>query len=824
MKARILAILLLCLSGFSHAESESFVVEDIRLHGLQRVDIGAVFTYLPIQVGEELEQSRIPGIVRGLYQNGAFEDISLSREGNVLHIFVKERPTIASLSFTGNDDLPTDELKESLKTIGLAEGEILDRSVLGRIQQELEGQYFSRGKYSVKVHTFLTPLPRNRVDIKFVITEGEVATIKKINIVGNTAFTDKELVKRFELADNKPFWKFWGTDDQYSKVKLESDIETLKSYYLDRGYAKFEVVSSQVTVTPDKNSVFITVHINEGEKFTIEDVKLSGELVIERDELEKLLYVKQGDQYSQALITMVEEQIAKRLSVDGYSFAKVRTVPDIDERSHRVDLTFYVDPGKRVYVRRINFSGNTKTADEVMRREVRQMESAWYNSNLVELSKLRLDRLGYFDNIEVDTTPVPGTDDQVDIDVSVNEGQFGQFVAGIGYGQGSGFSVNASVSQENFLGSGKRVSFSFNKTSATDSYSFGYTNPYYTINGISRGFRVYYRQTDFEDLDSSSTTTSSWGGGINYGVPISEVSRLNFGMAVDSTELRLSSNTAAEQVKFFFDAHEENVSDDTLDFTTMNLTSSWTYNTLNRAIFPDRGWQHSVNGEMSLPGLDLQFYKLQYEFKKYTPIFGGKGWAFKVASQFSYADGYGEHPDGSDERLPYFENYFTSFGQLRGFERRDIGPKQVFRLNSRTETGQPIDNRDGGLSIPSDSQYDEVVIGNSIGGNARYTGGLELYFPVPFFPDLRSVRTSTFIDIGNVWDTRFDYDNYSDLLPEEIDKIDDYSDYGDFRASAGVTIQWLSPLGPMSFSLSKPIKDQEGDSFDTFDFAIGRTF
>lgn len=810
-----------CLLAFA-----PFKVKSIEVEGLQRVSLGTVLTYLPVEVGSEVSEQNVPQIIRALYSAGSFDEVSVEQQNGVLKIIVKERPTIASISFTGNDEFKTDDLKQALSGIGLKEGEILNRAMLSRVKNEIQQQYFARGQYSMDLKTILNPLPRNRIDIKFVVREGEEATISKINIIGNQHFDEETLLDTFELTDKENIWTFWETENLYSKPKLSGDLEGLRSFYMDRGYIRFSLVSTQVTLSPNRQHVYLTLVIDEGEQYQVESVDIAGNMVVPKSELDAITAIADKSVFSQKTVTQVEEFLSRRLSRDGYSFAKIKTEPEIDDASRQVKLHFFIDPGKRVYVRRINFTGNTKTSDEVLRREMRQMEGAWYNVDLVDLSKERIERLGYFESVEVETNPVPGTDDQIDVNLSVKEAQFGQFVAGIGFGQGTGLSFNASVTQENFMGTGKKVSFAVNKSRAVQSLNFSYTNPYYTEDGVSRGFSFFYKETDYSKLDTVSSSSDSWGGSMSYGYPLSEKTRLNFSVGYTNTDLNIFSETPSIQINDFFTHFEQDIRQDpSLAFDSITMNGSWIYNSLNRGVFPTSGARQIFSTEVSTPLGDLTYYKLEYNAQTYWQLDRKGRWALGFRSGLGYGDGYGDYPDGYASELPYFESFYLGGrSALRGFKHNRLGPREIFRV-ADVQPGLPNSNGFYDLSGSNNGpQYDDIRLGNSIGGNLRLTAGLEFIFPTPFLENERSFRSSWFVDAGGLWDTHFNRDAFADLTEEQQQEIPDFSDYGRIRVSTGVTFQWLSPLGPISFTLAKPVRQEEGDQTDFFEFGIGRTF
>ena len=749
----VLLSLLLCGSARAF---EAFEVSDIRVEGLERISPGTVFNYLPIKVGDTVDTDDTVNAVKALFKTGFFSDVRMERDGTVLVVYVKERAAISSIKITGNKDLETDKLLEGLKDIGLAEGRVFDRSLLDKVEQELRRQYFSRGKYAVKIETTITPLERNRVGILIDISEGEAARIKQINIVGNHTFTDKELRKGFTL-DTPSFLSFITKNDQYSKQKLSADLEILRSYYLDRGYLNFNILSTQVSITPDKKDIYITINISEGNQFRIKEVTLSGELVLKPEELFPLVKINPDDVFSRKRVTEAVDRISAKLGDQGYAFANVNTVPDVNESERLVNLAFIVDPGKRVYVRRVNVKGNITTRDEVLRREMRQMEAGWFSAEKVERSRTRLQRLGFFEDVNVETPAVPGTTDQVDVNYSVTETSSGNITAGAGYSQTSGILFNASVSQDNFLGSGKRVSFAFNNSKVTTIYNFYYTDPYYTINGISRGFGLFYKKTDADQANISSYTTDTYGANVNYGIPINEFDTIRVSPEFENLKLKETSESPNEVIDFI-DRHGN-------DYNTVKLTGSWAHDTRNKALFADDGGLQSLSVETAVPGSGLQYYKLGYDQRRYVPL--TKDLTLSMHAQLGYGDGYGDY-----DNLPFFENYFAGgVRSVRGFEDNTLGPK---------------DSR-----------------GNPIGGSLQVVGGAEILFPIPFVEGTKSFRLGTFFDIGNV---------YSDVSNFDATEL---------RYSVGVSSLWISPLGPLAISLGIPLNDKSGDNVQNFQFTVG---
>ncbi|MDT8402978.1 outer membrane protein assembly factor BamA [Sulfuriflexus sp.] len=776
MKRLILILLLMAGPGQHVWANEAFVIKDIRVEGLQRIAAGTVFNYLPVKVGETLDDRASAETIRALFKTGFFKDVRLERENGVLIVFVIERPAIASIDYNGNKSIEEEALTEGLKEIGFAVGRVFDKSLLDKVEQELQRIYFSQGKYGVKMETTVTPLERNRVGITIDISEGTVAKIHQINIVGNTDYDDETLLDEFELSTPTLF-SFYTDTDQYSKQKLAADLERLRSYYLNRGYINFNIDSTQVSITPDKRDVYITINITEGEKFTVKSVKLAGDLVVEPKELFPLFIIQKGDIFSRRRATETSEKITNRLGEEGYAFANVNVVPEILEEEKQVELTFFVDPGKRVYVRRINFSGNTQTRDEVLRREMRQFESAWISTANVERSKVRLDTLGYFDEVEVETPAVPGTTDQVDVNYKVKEKPSGNLLAGIGYSDSQGVIFNASVSQDNFLGSGKRISVGFDNSEINRVYRFGYVNPYWTEDGVSRGFNMLYRETDAAEANLASYTSDVFSGSMSFGIPITEFERVSLGIGYSRTTINTNFNTPQDFLDELGSLKEDNNSlavGDSAGFDTFTLNMSFANDTRNRAIFPDRGGIQRISGEIALPGGDLEYYKFTYLNQRFFKL--TRNLTLGLKGEVGYGDGY-----GSTNSLPFFENFLAGGARsVRGYEDNTLGPK--IRDATSASFGDPL------------------------GGNLKTVASAELIFPVPFVKDTRSWRFSAFVDAGNVYGTNEDF---------EFDEL---------RYAAGLGVTWLSPFGALSFSLAAPFNDQPGDDTKAFQFTFGGGF
>jgi outer membrane protein insertion porin family len=759
--SRILITLLLLASILLPQTATAFVIKDIRVEGLQRISAGTVFNYLPVKTGDEVNSGNTAKIIRALHKTGFFQEIRLEREGDVLIVFVHERPAIAEINISGNKDLDTEPLMLGLKDIGLAEGRVFKRALLEQVEQELNRQYFSRGKYGVKIKSTVTPLERNRVGIDIDISEGLTARIKNINIIGNKSIDDEDLLDEFELG--VPAWyAIFSSRDKYSKQALSGDLETLRSYYLDRGYIDFKIESTQVSITPDKKDIYITIVLNEGDVFSLSDIKLAGDLELPETELFPLIHLRRGEVFSRKKVTASADRLNKKYSDAGYAFANVNSIPDIDRENRKVAITYFVDPGKRVYVRYINIIGNSSTRDEVLRREMRQMESAWFSGEKSRLSRERLQRLGFFSEVNMETPAVPGSTDLVDINLSVTEAASGSLSAGVGYSETQGVLFNASISQNNFLGTGKRVSAGFDTSDATKKISFVYTDPYYTIDGVSQGYELSYEETDFSELNISSYSTDVGRLGVNFGVPVTEYDRLKFSLAYEHTTFFLGSSPS-DEVQAFVDEHGKKFSD-------YELVGSWIHDTRDRAIFPSRGGRQVFSTEVNTPGSDLQYYRMSYRNAHYLPLTNSL--TLKLNGELGYGDGY-----GNNDTLPFYRNFFAGgIGSVRGFKENTLGPK--------------------------DSEDD------ALGANARIVGQMELLFPV-FGDDFKdTVRAGLFLDVGNV----FDLANDDDI---EWDK---------FRASSGLMLSWFSPVGALSFSWGYPLKEEEDDKTKSLQFRIGSGF
>lgn len=757
---RILATLALaCLLSLPAHAVDEFTIQDIRVEGLDRMTAGTVFNYLPLTIGDRFNEERSAQAVRELFKTGLFRDVRLEREGNVLVVVIEERESIADIEFDGNKAITTENLLEALSDIGFAKGEVFNESKLDKVTQELRRQYYAQGKYGVEIESEVVPIARKLVNVKINVKEGRAARIKDINIVGNEAYDEDDLLDLFELTT--PGWlTFFTKKDQYSRQKLSGDLESLQSHYQDNGYVNFRILSTQVSVTPDKADVYITINVDEGDRYRISDVKLQGDLIVDESELFDYVLTREGDWFSRKKITDTSDHLSERLGVEGYAFANVNAIPDIDEQNKTVAVTYFVDPGQRTYVRRVSFSGNTKTRDEVLRREMRQLEGGWISTAAVERSKVRLQRLGYFEEVNVETPAVPGTSDQVDVNYTVKERPSGNLLLGLGFSQAQGLIFNTSVAQENFLGSGKSVSFAFNNSDINRTFRLGYLNPYYTIDGVSRGFDVRYQETNATNANVTRFNSKVVSFGMTLGVPITEYNFINLGFNYERNEID-ADRLVARQIQDFIAAEGD-------EFSTFRVSSSFAYDTRNAAIFPTAGVLHQIRAQIAVPGGDLKYYKLDYDARWFISLY--KQYVLLLKGRVGYGDGY-----GGTSGLPFFENFYSGGPRsIRGFQENTLGPEDQF--------------------------------GRALGGNLLTVGNVELILPIPFLRDIKSVRVTGFFDAGNVFGTDEDFDTE------------------DLRYSTGVSGVWLSPFGVLTVSVAQVFNDQAGDEVQPFQFSFGTSF
>jgi len=828
---RIFIILLCGLFSIKSALAlDPFIISDIRVEGLQRISEGTVFNYLPVDTNELLTAARARQAIRSLFRTGFFNSIDLEREGDILVINVVERPAIAKISLSGNKAIKDEDMFPVLADIGLQEGEVFQPQSLDRIKQELVRQYFSQGRYAVKVESRVVELDRNRVRISINIEEGKTAEIKHINIVGNTLFTDKEIKKEFE-SKIPPFWKVWSKDDQYSREKLSGDLEKIRSYYQDRGYIDANVETTQVSISTDKQNIYITANIIEGEQYSIEKIQVTGDLVIEEATLRRLIMTQDNDIFSRKKMEQSVENITAILANIGYAFANVNPIPQIDRDNRLVTINYFIDPGKRVYVRQITFVGNSGTKDEVLRREMRQFEGGWFSQAAIDRSRIRLQRLTYFESVNIETPAVPGTDDQIDVTVTVVERAAGSFSVGLGFSQIQGLIASLSIQQDNFLGSGKRVGLSLSHSSIIDSFALSYDNPYWSEDGVSRGFFIRYQEFNQAGANISTFTSTEAAGGMNFGWPLTEVDYIRAGLGIRQTDLNIGAfvrevefrdpndpdNILCNDInqngicpeQYFvprpFDPlstsldHNGNgiIDDDERDFRTYDFTMSWSRDTRNHFLNPTRGSSQRIAFEASLPGSSREFYKVFYRYAKYIPI-----WAdlvFSFHGELGYGDAYDNYdstslaepvrtelPEGVergcldeevislDTGLPFFEHFYGGgVRDIRGFEDNTLGPKD----NSC----------------------------RAVGGDLKVSGGLEVAIPTPFTKGGGS-RIALFVDVGNV------YENISAF------------DASLFRASAGISVTWQAPIGPIIMNYAFPLKEFHGDRTESLQFSFGTSF
>lgn len=822
-----LATLLLVLSAVSGAD-EKFVVKDMKIEGLQRVTVGATLTHIPFSIGDEVSDFDLSRTVRQMYSSGFFDDIEVFREADGIIFSVRERPIIDEVTFDGNKDIKDEQLQESMEDNGLMSGETLDRTTIQQIQNGLLDFFHSVGKYNAKIEVDIIDLPRNRVKLAFNFSEGDAAAVRQINIVGNELFSDEELMRDFESEQDLPWWRFLS-DDRYRKQTLQGDFEKLKNFYLDRGYLRFNIDSTQVSVTPNKDAVYVTLNVTEGEQYQVTGFDFIGDLLGREDTMKQLIPIRSGDLYNGAVITYTEKMIGNFLGRFGYANSSVETIPEIDDENKQVHLTIKVTPGKRIYVRRIVFKGNETTSDEVIRREIRQMEGSWLSNELLEVSKVRIQRLPYMETVEFETQPVPSRDDQVDVVFTLKEQLSGSFNAGVSYGDFNGLAFQAGIQQNNFLGTGNRVGIGLNTSRGFESFNLSYTDPYFTIDAVSLGGNISYssydasKQRGFVDYRSKS-----YGIGSTIGFPVDEANSINFGL--NYRYEHVSQISEYEQIKLFKRLFEDpNNPDDGIKYTNLISSIGWYRTTINRGTFPTDGSNQNASLRITVPGSDVQYFKLSYNGNFYFPITRSHDWTFLAKVKLGYGNGYGDI-DGIDQVLPFRDNYRTGQNEVRGFTANSIGPKAVWKVQRSIE-GSPNETGDTD-AIALDEDYDAIQTSlnsnsaSSVGGNAIAIGSLELIFPTPFLSDeyKNSVRTSLFIDGGNIWDTEFDYEGLSQLENLSSIALIDYSDASLYRLSSGVSLQWLSPMGPMIFSFARAIKKREGDRVDVFSFNVGTTF
>ena len=768
-----IAALVAALCASSVFAIEPFTVRDIKIEGVQRTDPGTVFTYLPVKVGETFDDAKATQALKALFATGFFKDVKIEVQGNVLVVVVEERPAIASIDFTGIKEFDKDTLRKALRDLGISETAIFDKALLDRAEQELKKQYLSRGKYAAVVKATVTPLERNRVGIVFNVDEGDTAKIRQIQITGNKSFSNRELTG--QLALSTPGWLTWYTKaDQYTKQKLTTDLETLRSYYLNRGYLEFNVDSTQVSITPDKKDIYITINVNEGQQYTVSEVKLAGQYLLPEEEMQRYVLLKPGEVYSAAKMTDTTKLIQFRLGTIGYAFANANPQPDINREKHEVGFTIYVDPGRRAYVRNITITGNTKTRDEVVRREMREIEQGWYDSDRIKLSKDRLERLGYFKDVTIENPQVAGSNDQVDINVAVVEKPTGSFNIGAGFSTAEKLVLSTSVQQANVFGSGENVGIELNTSDLQKTIAFTETNPYFTDDGISRAFEVYYRTLDPNILSLGDYQIKTIGTSLTFGVPFTELDTVFFGARVENTQIDLTSTSPL--------AYQDYVGSYGKYSTSLLGNISYQRDSRNSALAPTSGVYRKAYIEATLP-YDLKYYRLGYQQTNYFPL--SKDFTLSINGEFDYGNGYG------GQGLPVFKDYYSGgIGSVRGFDTDSLGPKDVN--------------------------------GDALGGSKKVNLNAELIFPIPGSGTDRSFRAFVFADAGNVFGSPNDQATKAQLADFGLTSLQ--PNFGGLRYSTGVGLNWLSPLGALKVSFGIPLNAKPGDNVQRIQFTIGNAF
>ena len=785
---------------------DEFIVSDIRIVGLQRVSTGSIFNIIPITVGDKIDLRRSTDITRSLFSTEQFDDITIARDGNTLIIGVAERPSVSKIDISGNKALETEQLLESLDGVGIKEGSVYKRSTLEKVKYELVRSYASNGRYGANVEIEEINQPRNTIEINIIVDEGTGAKIKKINIIGNEIFSNEELTEAFELSEGS-FFSFLRNDNAYSKEKLKGDIETLESFYKDRGYMKFSVESTQVSLSKDYKDIFINYNLFEGDKFSISEAQVTGDIPLEVSAYENITASLKGQTYSQQQITSIEEFFINILGNQGYAFAEVNPSTEIDDENNEVKIIFNINAGKRTYTRKILFAGNNTTQDYVLRREMRQFEGAWSSDNQIETGKIRLERLGYFKEVQVETVPVANSDDQIDIIYTVEEESTGSIGGNIGYSD-FGLMLGFNLQEQNFLGSGNTVAIGINKNIYTESYNFSFLDPYYTKDGISRGYNIYFRETDYGEFNVANYLSNSQGAGIQFGYPISDVQRVNFGITYDKTDIDIGTQPAREIWDF--------VDSEGSVFETLTAQLSYQKVTLNRGLFPTNGSSTVLSLSSTLPIGDIDFARANYIYKFYRPLSRNYVFGFNIDLGYTV-------PFGDTKETPFFRNFYAGGPRsLRGFESNTLGPRSTnppcYQFNYSEGTCPNLLDTDGDLipDAPYYNPYANTSYTNrvSIGGNIKVEGSLQLIFRLPFIEDQRSMRSAFFFDFGNVFS-----DNCKDY------QINCYEpSIEDLRYSYGVGVTWITGFGPMSFALANPQNAGQYERTKEFQFTVGNVF
>mgnify|MGYP003449916261 FL=1 len=802
--------------------AEDYIVRDIKVDGLVRLTPANVYGMIPLNSGDRVSDAALANAIRSLYATGLFDDIKTEKQGDTLVFKVVERPLISKVEFKGNKLIPKEALEEGLKKMGITEGEVLKKSALQTVESELEQQYMQQGRYDADVKVVTTAKPNNRVDLTIEFVEGKAAKVVDINIIGNTVFKESEIEQAFAVKESG-WTSIISRNDRYAREKMAASLESLRALYLNKGYINFNINHSSLNLSEDKKNIFVEVSVDEGEQFKFGETKFLGDALYTPAELKALQIYKDGDIYSQEKVNAVKQLLLRKYGNAGYYYAEVNVVPQIDKETHLVDLNYYVNPGQQVTVRRINFTGNTKTADEVLRREMRQMEGALASNEKIDLSKVRLERTGFFKTVDIKPARVPNTADQVDLNINVEEQHSGTSTLAVGFSQSGGVTFQAGLSQTNFMGTGNSVAIDLSRSETQDYYNLSVTDPYFTIDGVRRGYNMYYRKTKLdEDYNVNNYVTDSFGGGINFGYPIDENQSVSAGLNIDQTEVT-TGNGVSTYVRDYLlanDGKEIGKSEyciDTADpctkqskpdrfsgdYLTYNLNLGWSYNTLNRPVFPTSGMSHRVNGEIALPGSDVEYQKITYDAQAFQPL--GKGFVLR---------GYGKLGYGND--LPFYKNFYAGgFGSVRGYDNSTLGPKydSVYAENTGLENFDP----------------------EEVGGNALVQFGTELALPLPFKGDwTRQVRPVIFAEGAQVFDTQCDVPSGQLYMTgSKTDAGVDAKQYckdnfgfelDNMRYSVGVGFTWITMIGPLSLSYAYPLNDKEGDETKNIQFEIGRTF
>ena len=812
--------------------ADEFIARDIKIDGLVRLTPANVYGMIPVNSGDRVNEAVLANAIRSLYATGLFDDIQASREADTLVFKVVERPIISKVEFKGNKLIPKEALEDGLKKMGVAEGEVLKKSALQTLESELEQQYMQQGRYDADVRVITTARPNNRVDLTVEFVEGKAAKVVDINIIGNTVFKESDIKQAFAVKESS--WSSIVTrNDRYAREKMAASLEALRALYLNKGYINFNITNSSLNLSEDKKHIFVEVSVDEGEQFKFGESKFLGDALYKPEELTALKIYKDGETYSQEKVNAVKQLLLRKYGNAGYYYAEVNIVPQIDKETKLVDLNYYINPGQQVTVRRINFAGNSKTADEVLRREMRQMEGALASNEKIDLSKVRLERTGFFKTVDVKPVRIPNVPDQIDLNVNVEEQHSGTSTLAVGFSQSGGVTFQAGLSQTNFLGTGNAVSIDLSRSETQDYYNLSVTDPYFTIDGVRRGYNMYYRKTKLDDdYNVNNYVTDSLGGGINFGYPIDENQSISAGLNIDQTEVTTGPYVST-YVADYLERHggketksDEYCPDDLVpikdangdvvgyepcanpipygkefkgDFLTYNLNLGWSYNTLNRPIFPTNGMSHRVNAEIALPGSDVEFQKVTYDAQAYMPL----GHDFVLR-------GYGKLGFGND--LPFYKNFYAGgYGSVRGYDNSTLGPKYP-SVNSNNQ-----------------QQYDSDP--EEVGGNALVQFGTELALPVPFKGDwTRQVRPVIFAEGAQVFDTQCDVPNGNltingvDIDAKKYCKDNYGFDFGEMRYSVGVGFTWITMIGPLSLSYAYPLNDKQGDETKNIQFEIGRTF